>query len=204
MKEFTKTHLDQDCYYYYGTPFSIVDSQEISRSILEKCHWRNDKITFFGKTYEQPRKVAFFSDPGVKYTYSKITMEGKPWIEQLDQLREFLFENFSLKFNSCLVNFYRNGDDYMSWHSDNERELGDFPKVASFSFGAERPFQFKLKNKFLSLTNFEENSIKQIILENGSLLLMDGKTQERWNHCLPKRKRIQEGRLNLTFRNVYY
>jgi len=98
------------------------------------------------------------------------------------------------KFNSCLLNFYRSGDDHLSWHSDNEPEYGENPTIASVSFGAARDFLLR--------KNIDKSRRHSFLLDSGDILMMMGSIQKHWMHCVPKRKRITESRVNLTFRQV--
>ena len=97
-------------------------------------------------------------------------------------------------FNSCLLNYYRDGKDSVSWHSDDEKEYGKEPTIASFTLGTERDFMLKEKIKDGKKMKFK--------LESGSLLIMSGKTQEDWLHQIPKRAGVKTGRINLTFRKI--
>ncbi len=161
----------------------------ISNDIL----WRNDKIKMFGKIFDQPRKVAWYGDENVLYNYSGIEMKSKYWTKSLYKIKNILEEEYSLLFNSVLVNLYRNGDDYMSYHQDNEPELGNNPTLASISFGAERDFLFK---------HIERKEVIKVSLGDGDLLVMGNETQRFWKHSIPKRKKVHSPRLNLTFRNI--
>ena len=118
-----------------------------------------------------------------------------PWDKQLQQLRIRLEQQLEHQFNSVLANLYRDGHDYMGWHSDNEPELGSEPIIASISLGASRPLQFRHKK---SKQKYE------LELEPGSLLIMHGQTQSTWQHCLPKRRKVTEARINLTFRYIQH
>ena len=98
------------------------------------------------------------------------------------------------EFNSVLMNWYRNGDDYLNWHADDEKELGLNPVICSVNFGAKRDFILRMN---------DDNDIKITIpLTHGSLLLMSGELQHFWQHSVPKRKKINEMRINLTFRFI--
>ena len=163
--------------------------------VLENIVWRNDPITMFGKTYPQPRLTAWYGDLGVSYTYSKITMEAKPWTPILKDIQQKIFIDFKLNFNSVLLNFYRDGHDHMSFHADDEKELGANPTIASLSIGATRSFQLKHK--------FDKNkAIKKIELTSQSLLLMENELQHFWHHRIAKSLKVKEPRLNLTFRYI--
>lgn len=99
-----------------------------------------------------------------------------------------------LKFNSCLLNYYRDGNDSLSYHSDNEKEYGSEPSIASVSLGIAREFVLR-KNT--------DHSVKySFALGPGDLLVMQGTVQRDWMHAVPKRKGKEGGRINLTFRQV--
>lgn len=185
--------LDQDGVALYCPDY---DQQFTMEELLQDISWRNDSITMFGKTHPQPRMTAWHGDPGIIYTYSRITMETVVWSRALLELKNRLEKDLQCSFNSVLVNYYRDGDDHMSWHSDNEKSLGKNPVIASLSYGAERLFQFRHK-RMTPLKTVD------LILENGSLLLMQGNLQENWNHRVAKTKKVKTPRLNLTYRYVY-
>jgi len=147
----------------------------------------------FGKTYLQPRLTALYADNKNTYTYSNITMKPHTFTKELLVIKKRVEHLSSEVYTSCLLNLYRDGQDSNGWHSDNEKELGPEPIIASVSLGEERWFHFKHKTKNLK---------KKILLQHGSLLLMKGKTQENWLHQLPKSKKINNPRINLTFRVI--
>ena len=94
-----------------------------------------------------------------------------------------------------LQNYYRNGQDSMGWHQDNEPELGEHPVIASVNLGATRRFQLRHKKR-------KDLTTVSIDLEHGSLLLMQGTTQEFWKHQVPKTAQPIGARINLTFRFI--
>ena len=163
--------------------------------IIPEIEWRNDSITFFGKTYPQPRLTAWYGDQGIEYTYSKIKMIAPGWTPELNKLKSDLEETLETPFNSVLVNYYRNGLDHMSYHTDDEKSLGENPTIASLSFGATRKFYFKHRFK-------KDLSAKMIELNSQSLLVMKGEFQHFWLHKIAKSKSINLPRLNLTFRYI--
>jgi alkylated DNA repair dioxygenase AlkB len=110
-----------------------------------------------------------------------------------DLLRRKVEEHVGIKFNSCLLNLYHNGNEGMGWHSDDEESLGTNNTIASLSFGAERKFSFKHK---------QTKQTVSLVLEHGSLLIMKDATQRNWLHSLPKSKDIIQSRINLTFRTI--
>jgi alkylated DNA repair dioxygenase AlkB len=121
-------------------------------------------------------------------------LKANPFTEPLHEILQRVIEVTGYPYNSVLINLYRNGMDSNGWHADNEKELGENPVIASVSFGAERTFKLK------SNTGNEKHSI---LLRNGSILLMDGKTQHEYKHCIPKEPKVLEPRINLTFRTIF-
>lgn len=174
---------------------------DLSISVLEKnISWRNDQITIFGKTHPQPRKTAWYSDENVSYSYSGIYLPPTKWPRIISDIRDDVSKRASkhldddIYFNSVLINYYRNGDDYMSWHSDDEKELGKNPAIVSVSLGGGRDFQLRMKKDITTKYT--------VCLEHGDFFLMAGKSQHYWNHQIPKRKRQNEARMSLTFRKI--
>ena len=163
--------------------------------LRETVPWRQDKIRMFGKVHDVPRLQQWFSDDGLVYTWSGIRMEPASWLPALKRLRDKLIEETSYQFNTVLANLYRNGQDTVGWHADDEPELGKHPVIASVSLGAERDFQLRHRNR-------TDIATQTIGLTHGSLLLMSGTTQQCWKHCVPRRKRVEGERVNLTFRYV--
>jgi alkylated DNA repair dioxygenase AlkB len=162
-------------------------------NLLSGLPWRQDSIVFGDKTYNIPRLQQWFGDPGTDYTYSGLHLKPEPWVYPLTLLRLRAQAAAQTPFNAVLVNFYRNGDDSIAWHSDSEREFGPSPTIASLSLGATRDFVLRDNSN-------KENKVT-IPLSSGSLLLMAGETQEAWQHSVPKRSGVGP-RINLTFRNV--
>lgn len=151
---------------------------------------------------KEPRLTAWYGQPGLTYTYSAKAMSPLPWTTSLLTIKtaiETELTNHLIKtdFTSVLINKYRDGNDYLGWHSDNEKELGNEPVIASISLGEARTFQFRLKD--------DHKKKIQIELNDGSLLVMRGKTQELWQHQIPKRSSataVINPRINLTFRHI--
>lgn len=162
--------------------------------LLDQIPWKQEKIKLFGKEHLQPRLSAFFGTEDLSYSYSGITLEVEHFSPELLSIKNRVEEISKTDFNSCLANLYRDGNDSMGWHSDDEKELGKNPVIASVSFGAERIFHLKHKQ--------DPAQKQKIMLPHGSLLIMKEKTQHFWKHQLPKTRKIKEPRLNLTFRNI--
>ena len=180
---------------YIENFFNLDESQLYMRQLKQSVLWRREKIKMWGKEIVTKRRIAWYADDGKSYTYSGSTFFPSRWNDVLLQLKEKV-ENYSeIKFNSVLLNEYPNGEVGMGWHSDDEKELGTDPIIASLSFGANRDFIFKHK------TDRSIENVK-LHLRSGSLLLMLGSTQHYWKHSLPKRLKVKEPRINLTFRNI--
>ncbi len=178
---------------YWGKILKPEQIKNFFERLIEEIHWENDRVFLFGKLIETRRKVAWYGQEDFEYIYSKVPKKALPWIPLLLELKTITETITGETYNSCLLNLYHNGAEGMSWHSDDEKELKKNGAIASLSFGAERKFQFKHKNSGETIS---------ILLENGSLLLMNGLTQKFWLHRLPISRRITEPRINLTFRTI--
>jgi alkylated DNA repair dioxygenase AlkB len=139
----------------------------------------------------QPRLLCWYGE--ASYTYSKLTLPATPWPAWLLPLKQQVEQAVGASFNGVLLNYYRDGQDSMGWHSDDEPELGRDPLIASVSLGAARRFTLKHKQQPLK---------HELSLTAGSLLVMAGHMQHHWLHALPKMARVQDGRINLTFRQI--
>ncbi|MDB4615299.1 alpha-ketoglutarate-dependent dioxygenase AlkB [Akkermansiaceae bacterium] len=178
---------------YYSDFLPPAAGENYLSGLRDEIPWRNDEVTMFGKTIVTARKVAWFGDAGLDYTYSGKTKSPLPWSELLLKLKRLTEEKTGHLFNSCLLNLYHNGSEGMGWHRDNESSIVPHSPIACLSFGAERRFHFKH-------TTTKERIIVE--LASGSLLLMEGETQTHWQHALPKSTRISEPRISLTFRQM--
>ena len=175
--------------------FSKNEADALFEELRQAVSWQREKINLYGKEYALPRLTAWYGEPNKTYIYSGITVEASPWIPVILKIKERIERVSNVPFNSVLLNRYRNGSDGVSWHADDEPELGENPVIGSVSLGEERSFQMKHKTD-------KNAKNKAILLENGSYLLMQGPTQHHWLHQIPKSKRSLDERINLTFRNV--
>lgn len=179
---------------YDANFFSEKDSNHYLISLQSKIPWKQDTIKLFGKEILQPRLSAFYGNPDLSYTYSGLKLNPLEFLPEILEIKEKIEEFSEVTFNSCLANLYRDGNDSMGWHADDEKELGKNPVIASVSFGSQRIFHLKSK---------EDKNLKyKVDLNHGSLLLMEGETQHYWKHQLPKTKREISPRINLTFRKI--
>ncbi len=180
---------------YYGIIMALKESNQYLDLLLHNILWQNDEAIIFGKHIITRRKVAWYGDSNYFYTYSNTTKQALEWTKELSDLKQIVEQRTETKFNSCLLNLYHDGNEGVTWHSDNEKRLGNNTTIASLSFGAERTFSFKHK---------QTKQTVSLILEHGSLLVMKNTTQMHWLHSLPKSKKITSPGVNLTFRTISY
>lgn len=173
--------------------YSASESERLYQRLLREQNWPDNRYTVAGRQFTLPRLQTWHADPGIVYSYSNNLLQTRPWTPLLYAIRAKIEDLLNYRFNSVLVNLYRNGEDYVGWHADNEPELGDRPFIASLTFGAERQFAFRHKQ------SFEQD---QVLLRSGSLLVMQPDFQHHWLHSIPMQKNVIRGRINLTFRKV--
>ena len=173
--------------------YDASESEGLYLRLLREQNWPDNRYVVAGRQFTLPRLQTWHADPGIRYSYSNNLLETRSWTPLLSGIRAQVESYLKFSFNSVLVNLYRNGDDYVGWHSDNEPELGEQPFIASLTFGAERQFEFCHKKS-------SENG--RILLRSGTLLIMHPDFQHYWLHSVPIDKSVTEGRINLTFRKV--
>ncbi len=188
--------------------FKKEEADALLSDLTENIHWEQGEIMMFGKKVLEPRLTAWYGDEGKEYTYSGKKQTPLAWMDTLKgiknkietdcekltppQSREVRDVPYNPVFNSVLLNYYRNGQDSMGWHSDDEKELGLNPTIASLNLGESR--RFLIRNKA------DKNLKKEILLTHGSLLIMTDEMQHYWQHAVPKEPKKQQPRINLTFR----
>jgi alkylated DNA repair dioxygenase AlkB len=163
-------------------------------ALLALPSWEQLPITVFGRQILQPRLMTWAGE--IPYRYSGLTLAPRPLDGLLGALAERVSAAAGARFNHVMLNLYRDGNDSMGMHADDERELGPEPLVGSLSLGAERPFVYALKNKKRSPKRHK------LVLTHGSLLVMGGRFQHEWYHGVPKRASVDHARINVTFRDV--
>jgi alkylated DNA repair dioxygenase AlkB len=179
---------------YHGVVFNEKEATQICKDLFETIPWKQDEVVMFGKKIMTKRKVAWFADAGISYTYAGVKKSGLHWTEALLGIKQKVEAITGAKYNACLLNLYHEGEEGMGWHRDNEKEIVAESSIASMSLGAVRKFAFK---------HATTNERLDIELANGSLLDMKGPIQQHWYHSLPKTKRIKQMRINLTFRLMH-
>ena len=178
----------------YPELFSQKEASSLFEKLKNEISWQQEKIKMFGQVHDIPRLTAWYGEPNKTYVYSGIKVHSDPWTKTLLKIKEKIEKVSSVEFNSVLLNLYRDGSDGVSWHSDDEPELGHNPVIGSVSFGEARPFQLKHK--------FNPELKQKVMLEHGSYLLMQGGAQHQWLHQIPKSKKKMGERINLTFRII--
>jgi alkylated DNA repair dioxygenase AlkB len=179
---------------YHGVVLNEKEATRICKELLDTIPWQQDEVVMFGKKIMTKRKVAWFADAGITYTYAGVKKSGLQWTEALLGIKQKIEAITGASYNACLLNLYHEGEEGMGWHRDNEKEIIAESSIASVSLGAARKFAFK---------HATTNERLDIELANGSLLDMKGVIQEHWYHSLPKTKRIKQMRINLTFRRMH-
>lgn len=178
--------------YYIPHWLSKEEQTRLYQLFQREIAWKQDEVYVFGRWHRIPRLQAWYGDESAEYEYSGKLLKPLPWLSELKDCRDQI-ERLGITLNSVLANWYRNGEDKMGWHSDNEAVLGFNPVIASLSLGTTRTFQ--LRHRF----NHQRVDLE---LEGGSLLIMAGSMQHYWQHAVPVRKKVTAGRMNLTFRNI--
>ncbi|WP_148862238.1 alpha-ketoglutarate-dependent dioxygenase AlkB family protein [Marinobacter fonticola] len=173
-------------------PQAMAD--DLLHALPHALPWYQARLRLYGKWRYSPRLQCWMGDPQAHYRYSGHDMTPEPWAAALRPVLARLNELAGERFNSVLCNWYRNGQDSMGWHSDNEPELGPEPVIASLSLGAERVFQFRRRG--------ESRLYRSIPLPHNSLLIMPRGLQTRYQHQLPKTRKVSGERFNLTFRRI--
>jgi alkylated DNA repair dioxygenase AlkB len=179
---------------YHGVVFNEMEASRICKELFDTIPWKQDEVVMFGKKIITKRKVAWYADAGITYTYAGVKKSGLQWTEGLLEIKQKVEGATGARYNACLLNLYHEGEEGMGWHQDNEKEMVAGSSIASLSFGAARKFAFK---------HATTNERLDIELANGSLLDMKGSIQQHWYHALPKTKKVKQLRINLTFRLMH-
>jgi alkylated DNA repair dioxygenase AlkB len=174
--------------------FNPDDSATFLNTFINSIPWKQETIKMYGKLMQTPRLTAWYGDNDKDYTSSGTKYHPIPWTDELLAIKKKTEALAGIRFNSVLLNYYRNGNDSVAWHSDDEYELGKDPVIASVSFGQVRRFDVRHK--------LDHDRKYAIYLENGSLLLMKGNLQHDWEHRIAKSTTHMKERVNLTFRVI--
>ncbi|WP_440132638.1 alpha-ketoglutarate-dependent dioxygenase AlkB family protein [Chitinophaga sancti] len=178
---------------YYPHFYTAQVADAYFRSLMAGIDWKQEGMMMYGKPVQFPRLMAWYGDEGSSYAFSGKRYVPAAWTKELLEMKEQVSVPAGVAFNSVLLNRYRNGNDSMGWHADDEPELGTDPVIASVNFGATRRFMFRHQRAGLK---YELN------LTHGSLLIMKGSLQHHWQHQVPKTAKPMGERINLTFRVI--
>ncbi|MXV16493.1 alpha-ketoglutarate-dependent dioxygenase AlkB family protein [Hufsiella ginkgonis] len=188
------TGLPTDVLDYRAQLFDERQSETYLQTFIRTIPWEQRVVSMYGKPVITPRLTAWFGDTGRDYAFSGNRFRPLPWTKELLEIKQRIEPLAGALFNSVLLNYYRDGNDSVAWHSDNETELGKQPLIASVSFGQVRRFDIRHKR---------DHARKYAVrLENGSLLLMKGDLQHHWEHRIAKSVVPMKARVNLTFRII--
>ena len=179
---------------YVANAFTAREADRLFQSLLDAIPWRTATLTIAGQKRPLPRLQCWMADQGRSYSYSGMKLSPHPWNPDVLRIKARLEQLCEHSFNSVLLNYYRGGSDSVSWHADDETELGPNPIVASVSLGAQRTLEFKPKFNLMTPK-------KQIVLGSGSILIMGKTIQNNWLHQIPKISGTIDPRISLTFRN---
>lgn len=178
---------------YLGIMFPSEVADAYFECFRARIAWKQDELRMFGKHVVTKRKVAWYANKPCTYTYSGVSKQALAWTQELEKLKIETEAITGASFNSCLLNLYHDGREGVSWHSDGEKDLLEDGTIASISLGAARKFCFRHKQSKQKVS---------LVLEHGSVLLMQGTTQKYWQHCLPNDNKVAQERINLTFRTI--
>ena len=186
------------CIQYIPNSIPREIGKNIFSSIMKEVVFISDEmssIVVMGKKVKIRRKQSAYGDKGLMYRFSGVSVEAKPWEESpiLSTIRDFVHENYKIPVNFVLVNLYRDGNDYIGYHSDDETDLDPKYPIVSFSFGAKRTFLLQDKRTKI---------IYEKDVENNSCILMKHPCQSLYKHSVPKRKKVKMPRINITFRVI--
>jgi len=179
--------------YLYNNFYSKAEADLLFSQLQTELDWQEERIFIYGRWVKVPRLMCWYGNADACYQYSGVTHQPLPWTPTLHIIREKVERQCQCAFNSVLANLYRDGNDSMGCHADDEKELGENPLIASLSLGAPRLFKQHHKTQPEKL---------DMVLSPGDLLLMAGSLQQHWLHSVPKTKKPKTPRINLTFRQI--
>lgn len=182
-----------ECMAYKANFMAPQSATDLYRYLAEHIQWQQPTVRVWGQDHKVPRLQFWMGETGKEYQYSGKIFKPAPWLPVVEKLKQKVEGTCGMPYNSVLLNWYRNGQDKMGWHADNEEELGPSPTIAMVSLGAQRSFQYK---------HLETQVTENLEVDHGSLLLMKQGMQETYHHQVPTRAKVSEGRISLTFRNI--
>lgn len=174
-------------------PYTKKSKMEVFNYILSNIKFENNEIKCYGKTFIPKRKIYCMGDNGITYKFSGTKNQTHPWDKEILKIKKYISKFTDSDFNFCLINYYPDGDSYISWHSDGESDIIKNSDIVSVNLGGSRIFK---------LRNNKTKEVKNVLLKNGDILIMSGNCQNEYQHCVPKSKKYNKPRINLTFRNI--
>ena len=187
------TVIENGEYVFYPNFFTKSEIDAFLKNLHNNIVWKQESMNMYGKKIDFPRLTAWYGNNDKPYSFSGITLQPHPWTSEILTIKNKIEPIPKTEFNSVLLNLYRDGNDSISWHTDEEKELGINPTIASVNFGATRKFQ---------LRHIKTKEKLEIELTHGSLLIMQGELQHFWQHQVPKTSKVVGERINLTFRVI--
>ena len=185
------TVIENGEYIFYPNFFSKPESDSLLKNLRSNIIWKQESMNMYGKKIDFPRLTAWYGNNDKAYSFSGITLQPLSWTSEILTIKSKIEPVAKTKFNSVLLNLYRDGNDSISWHTDAEKELGNNPVIASVNFGATRKFQ---------LRHIKKKEKLEFELTHGSFLIMQGELQHFWQHQIPKKSKVVSERINLIFR----
>lgn len=179
--------------YLINNFYPANEAKIIFDELLYNLNWQQEQLFIYGRKVNVPRLMCWSGDKNTHYQYSGVNHQPHPWTKTLLSIKQKIEFFYPSSFNSVMANLYRNGSDSMGCHSDDEKELGENPLIASLSFGEQRLLKFR---------HSKSKDVVDLFLSHGDLLIMAGEIQHHWKHELPKTKKIKTERINLTFRKT--
>lgn len=192
---FQDHELGNACIREYPSAFGESLANRLLAQLIPAIPWQQDNLRIAGRIVPVPRLQCWMGDRHSHYGYSGIRLVPTPWQEPVISIKQRVEQLAGVAFNSVLLNYYRNGQDSVAWHADDEAELGNDPVIASVSLGAVRPFQLKPKHP-------GTGPAYRMLLQHGSVIVMGKGLQINWLHQIPKVNNLTAPRLNLTFRQL--
>ena len=192
--------IDVECFYIEDF-FTKKEADVYLATLLSEYPFHQEKVSLLGKVFDQPRLTRFMGEKGKSYYYSGFKRDAVSWIPSALEIRDRVMEQvLQLRqdhplLDTNLGNHYRDGKDYVGWHSDDVKDLYPNAFIASVSFGSERDFDIRLRGQ-------KSGKLLRVNLKHGSLFLMGKNFQQKTQHTIAKRLRVKEPRVNLTLRSL--
>ena len=178
---------------YYSNFLNQKTSDKLYHELKNESFWTHGVYKMFGREIKTPRLLWALKNNDEDITDSYTVTGSSSWTKQVKKVKKKIEKLLNKKIKYAQLNYYRNGNDYIGWHTDSEIKPGHM--IASLSIGEPRLFQFK---------GIKSDDKHQLMLDNGSLIIFDEDAGKKlWKHRLPKQSKIEKGRINLTFRLEY-